>query len=416
MRKIEFSCFALIILQLSICSLRAEGIDESGKKRSDSLARLAALPYLQVKSPPSKNVGVTHYDEESAYPGVNLCVSLCPLRAFIMDMEGTIIHKWEIEVPEAWPELKERWDDYNWRNVHLFKNGDLLAVCPEMGLMKVDRDSRLLWTYTGNYIAHHDLDVDENGTIYLLTHKEVHSYPGLELTGPILSDYITILTSRGEEKEQISIIDCFRNSDYAPMLDTMKMEGDILHTNTLEIIDGDLADQFPFFKAGFLLIAVRELNIIAIIDPKDKKIVWALTGLWRAQHHPTVLPDGNILLFDNCGSANRKSKVMEFNPLTQEIVWVYQGDAENRFYSRYSGSCHRLPNGNTLIVESDSGRAFEVTPDKNIVWQFNNPYRGAPGEGGGSIYEVIRINPAQYAFLSELPDNSLPRLSTTPSK
>lgn len=405
-RKIAVSFFVLIILQLSIGRLSAEGIDGSVRKRRDSLSRLAALPYLQVKSPASKNVGVTCYNEESACPGVNLGVSLCPLRAFIMDMKGSILHKWEIEAPEAWSELEERWDDYNWRNVHLFKNGDLLAVCPEMGLMKVDRDSRLLWTYTGKYIAHHDLDVDENGTIYLLTHREVDSHPGLELTGPILADYITVLTSRGEEKGQISIIDCFRNSDYAPMLDTMKMEGDILHTNTLEIIDGDLADQFPFFKAGYILIAVRELNIIAIIDSNERKVIWALTGFWRAHHHPTVLPDGNILLFDNCGSGGKKSKVIEFNPLTQEIVWTYRGDSENKFYSQYSGSCHRLPNGNTLIVESDSGRAFEVTPDKKIVWQFNNPYRGAPGEGGGSLYEVIRINPSQFSFLNKSPGTS----------
>ena len=258
-----------------------------------------------------------------------------------------------------------------------------------------------------------DLDIDKNGMIYLLTHREVDSYPGLEITGPILADYITVLSSRGEEKEQISIIDCFHNSDYAPMLDNMKMEGDILHTNTLEIIDGDLADQSPSFQAGFILIAVRELDIIAIIDPEKRKVIWALTGFWRAHHHPTVLPDGNILLFDNCGSGGRKSKVIEFNPLTQEIAWAYRGDSENKFYSQYSGSCHRLPNGNTLIVESDSGRAFEVTAENKIVWQFNNPYRGTPGEGGGSLYELIRINPDQYTFLAESSRSSTPRPAPT---
>jgi len=415
-RKRISSFLAIVILQFLLGGLRAEDTGGLEKKRSDSLARLSALPYLQVKSPAPGKVGVTYYDEESACPGVNLCVSLCPLRAFIMDMKGAILHKWEIEAPEAWPELKERWNDYSWRNVHLFKNGDLLAICPEMGLLKVDRDSNLLWTYTGDYIAHHDLDVDKNNMIYLLTHKEVDSYPGLELNGPILADYITVLSPAGVEKDRISIIDCFRESDYAPMLDNMKMEGDIFHTNTLEIIDGHLSDQIPFLKSGHILIAVRELDIIAIIDPEERKVTWALSGMWRAQHHPTVLPDGNIMLFDNCGSGGRQSKVMEFNPITQDIIWEYRGDPENIFYSRYSGSSHRLSNGNTLIVESDSGRAFEATPDKKIVWQFHNPYRGQPGEGGGSLYEVMRINPAQFPFLSGYPGESPPRLSPIPSK
>ena len=33
----------------------------------------------------------------------------------------------------------------------------------------------------------------------------------------------------------------------------------------------------------------------------------------------------------------------------------------------------RLANGNTLITESERGRVFEVTADKEIVWRFVNP-------------------------------------------
>ena len=33
----------------------------------------------------------------------------------------------------------------------------------------------------------------------------------------------------------------------------------------------------------------------------------------------------------------------------------------------------RLPNGNTLITESDRGYVFEVSPDHDIVWRFANP-------------------------------------------
>ena len=39
----------------------------------------------------------------------------------------------------------------------------------------------------------------------------------------------------------------------------------------------------------------------------------------------------------------------------------------------------RLPNGNTLIAESDRGRAFEVTAEGEIVWQWLNPARDEEG-------------------------------------
>ena len=33
----------------------------------------------------------------------------------------------------------------------------------------------------------------------------------------------------------------------------------------------------------------------------------------------------------------------------------------------------RLDNGNTLIVESNAGRAFEITPANQVVWRYSAP-------------------------------------------
>jgi len=56
------------------------------------------------------------------------------------------------------------------------------------------------------------------------------------------------------------------------------------------------------------------------------------------------------------------------------------------------GSCQRLPNGNTLITESNPGRAFEVTPDQKIVWEYINPHRAdEQGEYIATLFEVIRV-------------------------
>ena len=68
------------------------------------------------------------------------------------------------------------------------------------------------------------------------------------------------------------------------------------------------------------------------------------------------------------------SRVLEIDPLTDRIVWEYGVAESERFYSRGRGNAQRLPNGNTLITDSDNGRAFEVTHDGDLVWEFRNPF------------------------------------------
>jgi len=62
-----------------------------------------------------------------------------------------------------------------------------------------------------------------------------------------------------------------------------------------------------------------------------------------------------------------------------EVTWRYEGDAERPFASEIRGSIERLPNGNTLITESDGGRLLEVASDGSIAWEYVNPVRSGDG-------------------------------------
>jgi hypothetical protein len=82
---------------------------------------------------------------------------------------------------QAWPQAPHIADtlpdmQIHWFHTYLYANGDLLAIyhgddeAPYgYGLAKLDKDSKLLWAYANN--VHHDLDVAEDGTIYMLTQK-----------------------------------------------------------------------------------------------------------------------------------------------------------------------------------------------------------------------------------------------------
>jgi len=48
-------------------------------------------------------------------------------------------------------------------------------------------------------------------------------------------------------------------------------------------------------------------------------------------------------------------------------------------------SRQRLPNGNPLLANSDSGEAFEVTPEGEVVWRFLNPASNTEGRRATSV-------------------------------
>jgi hypothetical protein len=71
---------------------------------------------------------------------------------------------------------------------------------------------------------------------------------------------------------------------------------------------------------------------------------------------------------------------------------MYGGTPEAGFYTELCGASQRLPGGNTLITESEAGRAFEVTPDGTMAWEFVSPHRaGAHGEFVATLLDVVRV-------------------------
>jgi hypothetical protein len=95
------------------------------------------------------------------------------------------------------------------------------------------------------------------------------------------------------------------------------------------------------------------------------------------QHHAQMLPNGNVLIFDN-GCHRRRgptfSRIVEVDPATDAIAWSYVNPTLVAFYSFMVSGCERLPNGNTLVTEGASGRLFEVTAEHEVVWEYVSPW------------------------------------------
>lgn len=173
---------------------------------------------------------------------------------------------------------------------------------------------------------------------------------------------------------------------------------DWAHNNTCQVIPPNAtcekeraSGRTIRFRPGNIIFSYRSVDIIGVIDRRTGKIVWAWgPGVLDGQHNPHMLPNGNILIFDS-GTLRGYSRVIELNPLTEEIEWEYTAKPKERFLSKYISGAQRLPNGNTLICEGGKAHLFEVTPEGEIVWDFISPFR----EGGalGGVYRCLRYSP-----------------------
>jgi hypothetical protein len=302
---------------------------------------------------------------------------------------------------------------------HLLPDGDLLALYVAigtspwgMGLVRMDREGEIVWKYLAQ--SHHDFDVGPDGRIYALTHEiRDDVVPGHQhLQPPRIDDYAVVLSPDGEELQKVWLLGALANSPYATMLSTVPWyiaegKGDYLHTNSIDVVTPEQAAQAPFAEAGQVLLSLREIGAIAVLDLEREQVAWALRGNWLRQHDADLLADGHLLLFDNEGDITGRSRVLELDPATQQIAWSYAGDAEHPFYSRVRSGQERLPNGNTLITESDGGRLLEVTPSGEIVWEFLNPVRGGEAEelipivSWGQRIDPATLEPAFRDFLTQ---------------
>jgi hypothetical protein len=359
---------------------------------------IARLPYLRGYRPAGEKAGIRLYDRAAAEDGLNLLTSGHAPVALLMDMDGTIVKSWSVDARKAFPGLALENPDLE-REKYLVcarttGDGGLLAMFDQIGLVRLDAASRPLWTYRQR--VHHTLSCLPSGGAWVLSRQKLPA-PAFGRDEGIWEEFIEELSPEGRLVRRISLLEAFRRSPYAVTLLQMPPYPDVFHTNSIQVLDGSLAPLSPLFRRGNILLSMRHLDLVAILDPDAETIVWALTGQWRFQHSAGLLPTGRLLLFDNLGAPGGTSRVLEVDPFTQQVAWSFAGRPGEGLYSETSGAVERLAGGNTIVVESNFGRALEVTPEGRVVWEFVNPNRaGRNGELVATLYHMERLPRAPF--------------------
>jgi Arylsulfotransferase (ASST) len=374
--------------------------------------------------------GVVTWDRARAYPGLTLFTGYHDGRfgAVLLDMAGKVLHRWDAAFGDVWPgeapHVRDRAPDrlVTWHGVHLFPGGDLLLNFQGGnfplggGLVRLDRDSRVKWRLARN--THHDMAVLPDGTILVLAHE--YREDGVpecvrQLGPPYYEDVVLTVSPDGEVRGETSVLRALCRSAYKGLFSVIGTESggwqgridstDLLHLNNIDVVTPEQAASLPMARAGDLLLSFRNLNAVGFLDPRTADFRWMLTGPFVRQHDPDLLPDGDLLVFDNRGGARGAdhAQVLEIDPRTQSIAWRYAGDDRVPLSSEKMGNQQVLPNGNVLVTESWGGRILEVAraPEPAVVWEYVNLL--PPADGGepriGLISQAVRFGEAELPFL-----------------
>jgi hypothetical protein len=392
----------------------AQSATSTPSDEAERIEQLRAIGYLAGSEPAQDARGVVRHDRRRAAPGLNLFTSGHGPVALLMDMEGEVLHEWRAEFERVFPDhpQRERAKECRrnfWRDVLLLANGDIVVIWELLGLFRLDRDSRVLWAVPEP--AHHALQLDAAGALVHLQAKRrmIRGIPEKRA----IEDFIVVRDSRGTELRRVAMSDAMRNADWPGLRRAFWARAqargyglgskglyDPFHTNALWLLSPSEAARLGDpFRAGDALVSMAMLDTIAILDMEMGSARWWQQGPFGMQHEPRPRPDGNIVLFNNFRTAHTSS-VLTLDPRTRRVTSEYTGPSADPLHSRRSGRVQVLANGNTLVVETDRGRALELTGDGGIVWEFRSPYRVCERRDRiAHLYSLERVGPELTGWL-----------------
>ena len=386
----------VLILVAGAARLLGPGAAPHGDTSSVPLEHLEAIGYLEStnRQPDRSIAGVVFHDESRLTGGYYLHGGV------LIDGKGARVNEW----PRGGAST-------------LLPDGSLVIMDVDQAIEKYTWNGDLLWRT--ELPVHHDMAILDDGSLLVLS-TEVHDYKGRT----VAFDRIVQLSPAGEVLAHWSFfenLDRLKRLHHRLPLETpatpaaaappsrlaadgsIEWDYDYYHANAIQALPSTpLGATDRRFRQGNWLISLTSVHLLVILDRDSKEVVWHWgAGELETQHSPRMLDNGRILVFDNGHASGRGySRVLEMDPISGQVVWEYKGDPPRSFFSEQMGSSQRLADGNTLITDSLSGRAFEVDRDGELVWEWFNPTFTEEGERA-TVYRMIRYPEARIAPLIE---------------
>ena len=369
------------------------------EQASRSITQLEVVPFA-----PPNFVGPKVYEREGArtvdssavQPGLTLVTSLWKpdgdwtMGARLIDRAGHTVHEWRLDAAELFPDATHLRRHRYLHGSHLLPNGDLVVNVEYQGTVRLDACGAVEWRLLE--AGHHSVERADDGSFWISGHSsepraDTPTYPdGLPgLDDPIWQDRILHVSADGTLLETINVPDLLYTNDLERYIaKAHQPQGgtdgpttpDLTHMNDVEPLPAALADEYPLFEAGDLLVSLRNLHLVLVVDPESRDVKWHASAPFILQHDPDFLGRGWIGVFDNNRDFTRRgtmgggSRIVALQPHTDSMEVRMPTPKSDSFYTHSGGKWQRLDNGNMLLTEARPGRIVEVAPDGRTVWEW----------------------------------------------
>lgn len=359
-----------------------------------------------------RGTGLIAYDEAKSAGGYTLIAPQTDGgRVSLIAMDGTPVHTWQM------PQRPGRY-------AQLLPNGNL-GYCgnhpesPDLYLAwsmwhggafsEVTPDGKVVWEHT-DLTHHHDAQWLPNGHLLYCSLEPLASEFASRIVGGSALNDIPDGTIYGDVIKEVD-----RNGDLVwswRACDHLRPEDFPIHP-FFDRYHWPMINGLWATRGGLVLMSLRTTSGVIGVDRTTGEVRLQIGhDIVAQQHAPVELDNGNILIFDNGnfrpGVSTPFSRVVEVDPATGQVVWMYADPFKPAFFSPYMGGAQRLANGNTVITEAATGRLFEVTPAGELVWEYIIPYFGEYPEaaarrtGSGftnSVFRTYRYEKSQIPWL-----------------
>ncbi|MCR9089048.1 MAG: arylsulfotransferase family protein [Rhodobacteraceae bacterium] len=281
---------------------------------------------------------------------------------YLYDAQGAEIHRWPIHYARFDATIRPQ--NVMLHGMEVFEDGSVVVTFDKgHAIARVDACGETMWSVNGGF--HHSITRSGDGGLWTWLGEEIVRLD--EATGEqtfALDLRRDVASADGGEQRGTFAI---RTSEPTDRDGDLTYLYDPFHPNDVEMLRPEMADAFPMFEAGDLMISLRELNLVAVLDPQTGVLRWSQIGPWLKQHDPDFHPDGTITVFDNATGTGR-SLIRRVDPGEGTQSVEFTGSDALPFYSWRRGKHQYLPNGNVLLTNAEHGKVLEVDPEGRLVW------------------------------------------------
>jgi hypothetical protein len=281
-------------------------------------------------------------------------------------------------------------DNFALRSTFLTKNLNFIALTTGNIITKFSLAKNEVVWFNDDYNFHHTFNVNEiEKYIWAIGCSKNSKLDKRYLSKDFCDDsVIKIDLNTGKIIDEISVTQIMIDEGIHNHLFVGRSDisvPDPLHINDVEEVNSNT----NFTNKGNLFISLGHTNMILLINPYTKKILWKLHDKLFHQHDVDIINDDEIAIFNNNRIITNKDKVFKNNEInvynfkTNELSSPYDNILKENDVRTVNQGLMEITEYGIFVEEQNSGRYIFFENNGNVIFEYLNK-----SENNRDVYQV----------------------------